>query len=565
MTVDTVTGLPRYAPPLEGELGYQSPLSPSYTLLGVPGGGLPQEAYTTRDNTELPELQFPRSSTVYNAMHRTDSQVVALEKAIAYPLIGAHWYLQGEGVDDRVISFLTTELGLDMVGGRARRRRQGIVWTETLRHALLMLRYGSSWFEPVYEAGPALPEQSVGLSLVHHLRKLGWRSPRTIREILIARDGGLLGLIQEAPPGMLTQPSTIQHGIFIPADRLVAFVNDREGADWGGQSILRSAYRNYIASDVMIRAGAQAVERNSMGVPVATIADESKRAQATRVVREFRAGARAGVVVSQGVSIDLIGTSGSTKDELPLLKWHNEQVAKSALNMVMSLGQSETGSRATAETFDDIFSRSLMAIGRNIAETMTEYVIRPLVERNFGPDEPYPVLTLDDISSDMLATPETLVALGTAGFLGDVSDLGPEMRRRLRLPQASAEPIAGDGELVDDTTEQDSEVPESVLSAMSGEWFEPAQSQFEQRLAAIDAERSVSFAGAPGVVDRSPGASRLRDYWTKGEGLAKWSTNAHPWTTLERLLRKHIENPQLRKATTTRWYYIVFHKYPASR
>lgn len=32
----------------------------------------------------------------------------------------------------------------------------------------------------------------------------------------------------------------------------------------------------------------------------------------------------------------------------------------------------------------------------------------------------------------------------------------------------------------------------------------------------------------------------LHRYWTKGPGLAKWVTSAHPWTTLVAHLTKHV-------------------------
>jgi hypothetical protein len=64
------------------------------------------------------------------------------------------------------------------------------------------------------------------------------------------------------------------------------------------------------------------------------------------------------------------------------------------------------------------------------------------------------------------------------------------------------------------------------------------------------------------MVVKSPegaeGAARLHAYWVAGEGLAKWRTKPHPWTTLRRHLAKYIQDPQKLDATTSKWFAEVF-------
>lgn len=59
------------------------------------------------------------------------------------------------------------------------------------------------------------------------------------------------------------------------------------------------------------------------------------------------------------------------------------------------------------------------------------------------------------------------------------------------------------------------------------------------------------------------GAKNLKEYWTKGPGLAKWASSAHPWTELKRHLEKYM-NPEEAKRTATVWYHLVFGVYPGS-
>lgn len=61
--------------------------------------------------------------------------------------------------------------------------------------------------------------------------------------------------------------------------------------------------------------------------------------------------------------------------------------------------------------------------------------------------------------------------------------------------------------------------------------------------------------------DPTPGdgeAWRLEEYWTKGPGLARWASHPHPWTTLYRLLLKHVKNPAMAKRLTETYFVKVF-------
>lgn len=56
----------------------------------------------------------------------------------------------------------------------------------------------------------------------------------------------------------------------------------------------------------------------------------------------------------------------------------------------------------------------------------------------------------------------------------------------------------------------------------------------------------------------------LEAYWTRGEGLARWSTHPHPWRRLRGLLRKHprIRDPE---GLASHYFHIVFGIWPGER
>ena len=57
-------------------------------------------------------------------------------------------------------------------------------------------------------------------------------------------------------------------------------------------------------------------------------------------------------------------------------------------------------------------------------------------------------------------------------------------------------------------------------------------------------------------------AARLKKYWLT-EGLSKWATKPHPWTSLKRELDKHV-NPETAKGLATELYHMHFGDYPGS-
>ena len=64
----------------------------------------------------------------------------------------------------------------------------------------------------------------------------------------------------------------------------------------------------------------------------------------------------------------------------------------------------------------------------------------------------------------------------------------------------------------------------------------------------------------------NPGnGARLKRYWTKDpEGLARWATSPHPWSTLYAQLIRFV-NPELAKRLTETYFVAVFGYHSGSR
>lgn len=356
--------------------------------------------WSDSDHEQTPELRWPLSVQVFDRMRRTDAQVASVLRAVTLPVRRTTWRVDPNGARPEVAEQIATDLGLPLVGSEPipTRTRGRFSWPEHLRMALLMLPFGHMFFEQVVRLDDAGQVR---------LRKLGPRMPRTIAAVNVADDGGLVSIEQDSGAGT----------VVIPVTRLVAYVHDQEGGNWLGSSLLRPAYKDWIIKDRLLRVQAQTIDRNGMGIPLYTGAEnEESLDKGAQLAQGVRAGDNSGAAIPNSADLELLGVSGTLPDADPAIRYHDEQIARAVLAHFLNLG-TQTGSWALGSTFADFFVLSLQALGEQIADVATQHIIEDLVDWNWGTDEPAPKLVFDEIGSKHIATAQALKALTDAGLI----------------------------------------------------------------------------------------------------------------------------------------------------
>lgn len=379
----------------------------------------PGNWWQSLDDEHVPELRWPLSVGVYDRMRKGDAQVISALLAVKLPIERTTWRLDPNGSRPQVHEPLAEDLGLTVVGADPapqRRTKDRFSWTEHLRLALLKLDFGHSVFEQLYRY-----DETSGLFRV---RKLAPRPPRTIAAWNVARDGGLESIEQ------------YDFGRPIPVDRLVVYTHNREGGGWWGQSILRPAWKAWFLKDPTLKVWVQTIDRNGMGVPVATAPeDETDIAPYETLAKGFRSGSNSGAGLPNGAKLELLGVSGQLPDAEPAVRYFDEQIARAVLAHFLNLGQQTgTGSYALGATFADFFVSSLQAVAQQIADTATQHIVEDWVDLNFGPDEPAPRITFDEIGSRQAATAQALKMLVDAGLIFPDRVLEEALRQQHGLP-----------------------------------------------------------------------------------------------------------------------------------
>jgi len=356
---------------------------------------------------------------------RHDPQLKAVLSAYCLPLLRATWAVDPAGCRDEVVQHVADGLGIGILGhdkkpGPARRR--GVIWLRHLRLALEHLTFGHMPFELRYrEEGGRL-----------QLDNLGERMPWTIARINLADDGTISEVYQQ------TQQEPI------PGDRLIWYVNEQEGSNWAGFSIMRPAYAAWLLKHETWRVHATSIRRFGMGVPYVEAppgGTAAQVAQAQQLASAIRAGDQSGAGIPQGFKPMLMGLTGTVPDALAFIRYLDTSMAKMALAGLIELGETFHGSRALGETFLDLFMLALQGTADEVAQTATSGqpgmpgIVTDLVDQNWGPDEPAPNIRCLDVGEDYRVTAEALAALVTCKALEPDPTLDEWIRKQWRLPE----------------------------------------------------------------------------------------------------------------------------------
>lgn len=372
-----------------------------------------------------PNLQGLQGIRVYDQMRRSDGTVRAAIMACTLPIRRAKWFVNpasDEQQDQDIAEFVQHAL-MDWL--------DDMTWDDVVRQALLCVPLGVMLFEKVYGV-----KDHDGKSYVT-LQKLAPRLPTSIQQWELS--DGTFGIQQIRQDGQVAE---------IPGSKLLIFVNEREGNNWWGTSMLRAAYKHWYFKDGFYKIDAVAFERQGLGVPMIkmppgyTEADERK---ATQAMQNLRANENAFLLLPDGYEAEFMNMgSSTTRDPQNSISHHNKEILQSVLAQFLELGQTTSGggSRALSEDHSDLFLKAVEATANMIASTFNKDLIRELVDMNFDGVTVYPVLDYSGISrQDTTAIGSTYSTLVTAGALTAIPADEQYMRSMLGLPPITQEDI----------------------------------------------------------------------------------------------------------------------------
>lgn len=403
------------------------------------GGMLAQADYN-------PDLSPPACYDIYDKMRLSDGQVGAALAVIKLPILRAHWEVEpaSDSAEDRMIAELCER---DLRG-------MTTSFAATLRQILLYLDYGSHPFEPVWEV------RDDGFV---HLRKLAPRSPRSVLKWLVDENGGFAGIQQGAIKA--SGWSVVE----IPNEKLCLFVNEQEGANFRGISVLRRAYKHWFFKSGMERIDAIANEKRTIGIDRGIIKEGAQNKDQLkewieRVLMTMHAHEKMYVVEDEAnweYKLETGGARGNANAIMASIDYHNLMMLRAVIAEFVAMGSGSTGSLAMHKDKTGFFLMALEATSDNIAETMTAYLLKPWVDYNWRVSK-YPRMKYSRLDTrDVSGIADFVQKLVSVGALTAGEDTERELRVLGDLPEETR-PY----EVAESAEDESTELAERIAAAV---------------------------------------------------------------------------------------------------
>lgn len=355
-------------------------------------------------------------------MSKSDGTVAAGLRMIKLPLLSAEYMV--EPASDSPIHKAQADFCHSQL------MNMSFSWQYYMNHVLRMLDYGSYPFEKVKHL-TLLPDGQRGVGI----RKLAPRHPRTVLEWHVDKHGGPTGILQQTHDDRFNFMD-----IWIPIRDLLIFVNDQEGSDLKGNSILRPAYKHWWIKQGMESVDAVAKEKRGMGIDVVELTDEANnddKSAFEAALQTIRTHERNYMVyrADKGTyKIEGVGES-ATLDTIATIELHDVRILRAMLAEFIS-NESNSQYRTTKDK-SEITMMSIEAYGENILDTHNRHFIKQLVDWNWGPQpaDEYPKMRhsrLDNRDVERLARAVSL--LSGAGIIRPSIEMERELLELLEMP-----------------------------------------------------------------------------------------------------------------------------------
>lgn len=454
------------------------PTSAPHTAAGA-SGTINLSGFLVPDDERNPELRGKEALKTLKRMERTDGAVREVYLHTTVPVLNATWDIDPAGDDPEdleIAEFI---------------RRAYFEWSltpfkQTMQLTLKYLAQGFQIFElteQVVEAelSYATPDGNTE-TVVPRRQFVTWRRwehrrPETVYK-WIAPEGELEQVVQHAYKDDNWGEWTMD------AADLAVFVNEQEGDDFEGFSVIRPAYKSWKLKELVERVMAMSVEAHGVGIRAAYAPDDAKTDSAIVAALEsqmqsLRAGESNYVVFpgpkatasttgqpTSGYLFEIVTPPGGLPDFTPFLNYLRGDIKGAVLARFSELGHGGTGARSTSDSQSEVWYDALHAVADQISSVHNEK-IKLLVDKNYANVERYPKLVARDIETkSLLEFANANAALFAAGAINADRSYRAYIRQGIDAPDED-EP-EGD-ESADELTEPLDDIPTPAAPPASAE------------------------------------------------------------------------------------------------
>lgn len=420
--------------------------------------------YITEDFN--PKFIGDSAISIYDEMRKTDGTVAGVIRALKLPIMSAEYTIESaDSSDDKqneIAEFVRKNLFEGLEGG----------FRQFLHEALNYFVFGFYYFEKVYKVEDGMVK----------LRKLAPRLPSAHYRWVMDSNPNVPGVTQLLPsitngsPTNNTKPE-------IPMDKLVLFTNEKEGDNYEGTSILRSAYKHFYLKDSLYRIDGIKHERGAGILKIKLPAGSSNEDQdkAEELGENFKINEQAFIVLPNNEWDAELMTSGISDQSAALMesvKHHDRMITTNILAQFLDLGSSSGGSYSLSKDQSSFFGLAVQSIGEYVSEVINEQIIKELVRMNYGEQEAYPRFNFPAIGEvDYTEMATVIEKLLTAGVVKNDAQLKVFVHKMFGLPDVSLEDFEDEEDAELNDLLADLAVLESELAGLPSDGSEMPQEE----------------------------------------------------------------------------------------
>lgn len=418
--------------------------------------GSAKNGYTVNPDYNF-KLTGPTGVRWYNQMRLSDATVAASLRVITLPIESARWYIQPASdrkADKKIADFVEDNLFHGM----------NKPWEQILSEIItLYLSFGRAPYEKVWEFKKLEEDDEQEYICI---KKLGMIPAETVESWKLPN--GEFGI----------QQSTINGAFEIPGEKLIVFVNQKEGENWEGISILRPAFKHWNFKEKMYQFQAMGAEKQSLGIPYAKHPNNAtgpEKDKMEEVLQNVRANQKTFMMYGSDWEVGIMDMkSGSTKNLEEMIQHHDRKILQNVLAQFLSLGDNSSGSYALSKDHSQLFILSLESTAKYIAQNINKFLIKELVDYNFDVTD-YPELKFDKIGNvDHNALSTSIQRLVQVGALDVDEGMKGYLREAVGLPEKD-QTIAVDETMADQYIQELND----EMASISGESQEQEQPEVE--------------------------------------------------------------------------------------
>jgi hypothetical protein len=411
------------------------------------------EIYSGYINEEyLDSLRYEQRADVYDQMRRTDYQIKMCLQAVMNPIKDAVWRF--EAASDEPEHVKQAEFMQHVLENMDKS------WDEVLPELLTVLIHGHCVHEIIHKA--VVKDADFGSYI--GIRSMSYRSQRTIERFNVEpKTGNLLSITQQADGDLAFYGD-------IPAQFLLVLSLEKEGSNYEGISLLRSAYGPYVRKATYMKLNAIGIEKFAVPTPVASYPaeqqDKAQYNQMKQVLQRFVTSQQQYIIHPKGWEIELKSNSYDPQKVEMSIDAEDKRIAKAFTANFLELGMGTTGSYSLSNDLSDFFLGGIKHIAYLICGSFNKKITKDLIDLNFGPQSKYPKLCAEGISDKAgKELAEVLGILSSRKIIIPDDKLEDTVRDRYDLPARSDE---GQRDVTPKTNVSEfSEKPKSMF----GQWL----------------------------------------------------------------------------------------------